>query len=32
MDKGQEEVSQVFNCQLFIVNCQLSRDKVWRHF
>ena len=25
MDKGQEEVSKVFNCQLFIVNCQETK-------
>lgn len=25
MDKGQEEVLQVFNCQLFIVNCQETK-------
>lgn len=25
MDKGQEKVSQVFNCQLFIVNCQETK-------
>ncbi len=25
MDKGQEGVSKVFNCQLSIVNCQLTK-------
>ena len=25
MDKGQEGISKVFNCQLFIVNCQETK-------
>ena len=25
MDKGQEGVSKVFNCQLLIVNCQETK-------
>ena len=25
MDTGQEGVSKVFNCQLFIVNCQEAK-------